>query len=101
MKQGSRDTQKIISRIDNAAQPLDNIATAGQPEEHLERLIEGGYKTTVDLRMSEECPPPDRWRIAVRQEGMEYVNIPVTHDGVEDETFDRLYCASANRVGPF
>ena len=109
-----RDVRKITSGIDNAGQPLDDVTTAGQPEEeHLKRLAEAGYKTVVDLRTPEECPPPDEWGIAVRRAGLEYVNIPVGHEDIDERTFDRfrqlmqdpecrpvlVHCVSANRVG--
>lgn len=109
-----RDVRKIASGIANAGQPLYDVATAGQPEkEHLQRLTDAGYKTVVDLRTPEECPPPDEWGIAVRSAGLEYVNIPVGHEDIDDKTFDRfrqlmhnpecrptlIHCASANRVG--
>jgi protein tyrosine phosphatase (PTP) superfamily phosphohydrolase (DUF442 family) len=109
-----KDIQEITSGMDNVGQPLDDVATASQPEEeHLKRLTEAGYKTVVDLRTSEESPRPDEWGMAVRRAGLEYVNIPVGHDDIDDETFDRfrqlmqdperrpalVHCASANRVG--
>lgn len=109
-----KDIQEITSRIENVDQPLDDVATSGQPEEeHLKRLAEVGYKTVVDLRTPEEYPPPDEWGMAVRRSGLEYLNIPVGHDDIDDETFDRfrqlmqnperrpalVHCASANRVG--
>jgi protein tyrosine phosphatase (PTP) superfamily phosphohydrolase (DUF442 family) len=79
----------------------------------LKRLAEAGYKTVVDLRTSEEPPRPDEWGMVVRRAGMEYVNIPVGHEGIHDKTFDRfrelmrdggrrpllMHCSSANRVG--
>lgn len=109
-----RDVRKITSGIANAGQPLYDVATAGQPEkEHLEQLADAGYKTVVDLRTPEECPSPDEWGTAVRRAGLEYVNIPVGHEDIDDRIFDRFrqlmhdpecrptltHCASANRVG--
>ena len=71
------DIQEIAPGLDNPGQPLEDIATVGQPEEeHIKRLAEAGYKTVVDLRIPEEdrgLDGPD----AARQAGMEYVNIPV------------------------
>jgi uncharacterized protein (TIGR01244 family) len=107
------DIQEIAPGLDNPGQPLEDIATAGQPEEeHLKRLAEAGYKTIVDLRTPEEDRGLDEPEVA-RQAGMEYVNIPVGHEDVEDETFERfrelmkdperrpvlVHCSSANRVG--
>ena len=109
-----RDVSEITHGLDNAGQPLEYVVTAGQPEEeHLKRLAEGGYKTVVDLRTPGETPRPDEWGKVVRRAGMEYVNIPVGHKNIDDETFDRfrglirdggrrpvlVHCSSANRVG--
>ncbi len=92
---------------------MGGIATAGQPEEeHFERLAEAGYKTVIDLRTVEEDRGLDEPEV-IRQASMEYVNIPVGHEDVEDETFERfrelmkdperrpllVHCSSANRVG--
>ena len=108
-----KDIQEIAPGLDNPGQPLEDIATAGQPnEEHLKLLVEAGYKTVIDLRIPEEDRGLDEQEV-VRQAGMEYVNIPVGHETVEDETFERfrelmrdserrpvlVHCSSANRVG--
>jgi uncharacterized protein (TIGR01244 family) len=105
--------REIVPGVDNVGQPLEDLATAGQPEEeHLMRLAEAGYKTVIDLRTSEEDPGFDEPGV-VRRTGMEYVNIPVGHESIEDETFERfrglmkdperrpvlVHCSSANRVG--
>ena len=109
-----RNVSEITPSLDKAGQPLEYVATAGQPEEeHLKRLAEAGYKTVVDLRTLVETPHPDEWGKVVRRAGMEYVNIPVGHENIDDETFDRfrgltregghrpllVHCSSANRVG--
>lgn len=108
-----KDVHEIVPGMANAGQPLQDVATAGQPErEHFERLAEAGYKTVVDLRTPEERQGLDEPEV-VRKSGMEYVNIPVGHEGVDDEIFERfrqlvadpehrptlLHCSSANRVG--
>lgn len=104
---------KIAPGMTNAGQPLEDVATAGQPKkEHFERLAEVGYKTVIDLRTPEESRGLDEPEV-VRRAGMEYVNIPVGHEGVDDETFEQfrelmtnserqptlVHCSSANRVG--
>ena len=109
-----RDVSEITPGLDNVGQPLEYLVTAGQPEEeHLKRLAEAGYKTVVDLRTPGETPRPEEWGMVVRQSGIEYVNIPVAHKNIDDETFDRfrglirdggrrpvlVHCSSANRVG--
>jgi protein tyrosine phosphatase (PTP) superfamily phosphohydrolase (DUF442 family) len=96
-----------------AGQPLEGVATAGQPDrEQLELLAEAGYKTVIDLRTFEEPRGFDEPEI-VGQAGMEYVSIPVGHEDIDDGTFDRfrermadqgrrpvlVHCSSANRVG--
>lgn len=108
-----RDIREIAPGLKNAGQPLPDLATAGQPEvEHLERLAEVGYKTVIDLREPSENRGLDETE-AIRRAGMEYVNIPVGHENVDDETFGRfrelmtdperrpalIHCSSANRVG--
>jgi protein tyrosine phosphatase (PTP) superfamily phosphohydrolase (DUF442 family) len=108
-----KDIQEIAPGVENPGQPLEYVATAGQPEEeHLSWLAEAGYKTVIDLRTSEEDPGFDEPGV-VRQAGMEYVNIPVGHETIEEETFERfrefmrnperrpvlVHCSSANRVG--
>ena len=108
-----KNIQEIAPGLEDPGQPLEYVATAGQPEEeHLRRLAEAGYKTVVDLRASEEDRGFDEPEV-VRQAGMEYVNIPVGHETIEDETFERfrqlmkdperrpvlVHCSSANRVG--
>lgn len=109
-----RDVSEITPGLDNVGQPLEYVVTAGQPEEeHLKRLAEAGYKMVVDLRTPGETPRPDVWGMVVWRAGMEYVNIPVGHKDIDNETFDRfrelirdggrrpllVHCSSANRVG--
>jgi len=104
---------EITPGLGNASQPLQSVATAGQPEEeHFERLAEAGYRTVIDLREPGEDRGFDEPE-TVRRTGMEYVNVPVGHEDIRDETFDRfrelmadeqrrpviVHCASANRVG--
>jgi protein tyrosine phosphatase (PTP) superfamily phosphohydrolase (DUF442 family) len=86
-----RDVSEIAPGLDNAGQPLEYVATVGQPkEEHLKRLAEAGYETVVYLRTPEEPPRPDEWGTVVRRERMEYVNLPVGHEDIDDETSDRF-----------
>ena len=108
-----KDINEIAPGLTNAGSPLEGVATAGQPdEEHLKSLAEAGYKTVIDLRASEEDHGLDEEEI-VQEAGMEYVNIPVGHETIDDETFERfrglmtdsgrrpalVHCSSANRVG--
>lgn len=108
-----RDISEIVPGLTNAGSPLEGVATAGQPnEEHLRRLAKAGYRAVIDLRTLEEDRGLNE-REATREVGMEYVSIPVGHETVEDETFERfrelmtnpgrrpalVHCSSANRVG--
>lgn len=93
--------------------PLPGVATGGQPtREQLERLKEAGVEVVVDLRDPMEQRPFDEPK-AVRELGMEYINVPVRPGATNDEQLARvrealrnaderpvfLHCASANRVG--
>ncbi|MGB3683581.1 MAG: protein tyrosine phosphatase family protein [Rubrobacteraceae bacterium] len=108
-----KDVREVAPGMTNAVQPMEDVATAGQPAaEHLERLAEAGYKTVIDLRAEKEDRGFDEAR-TVRDSGMEYENIPVTPDTLSGEKFDRfrelmgdperrpalVHCSSANRVG--
>ena len=63
-----RDVSEITPGLYNAEQPLEYMATSGQPtEEHLERLAEAGYKTVVDLRTPGETPRPNVWGMLLWQ----------------------------------
>lgn len=108
-----KDLNELAPDLDNAGQPLEGVVTAGQPtKEHFERLAEAGYRTVIDLREPEERRELDEPEV-VQWAGMEYVSIPVGHDDIDNETFDRfrelmadrkrrpvlVHCSSANRVG--
>ena len=107
------DINEIAPGLTNAGRPLEGVATAGQPdEEHLRSLAEAGYKTVIDLRTTGEDRGFDEAE-AVREAGMEYANIPVGHETIDEENFERfrelmtdpqrrpalVHCSSANRVG--
>ena len=108
-----RDINEVAPGLENAGSPLEGVATAGQPDEvHLRGLAEAGYKTIIDLRATGEDRGLDEEEV-VREAGMEYVNIPVGHETIDDETFEQfrrlmtdpdrrpalVHCSSANRVG--
>lgn len=107
-----QDLRTAAARLPNGQLPLDGIATAGQPSaDDVRRLAEAGYKVVVDLRSPGEPRGFDE-ETAVREAGMEYVNLPVAGPP-SDETFETLrqvlrdpenrpalvHCVSANRVG--
>jgi uncharacterized protein (TIGR01244 family) len=85
---------------------------AGQPDgEQLQLLAEEGYKTVIDLRLPEEPHGYDEVE-AAKQNGLVYVNIPVTLATLGQATIDRflealaraerpvlVHCSSGSRVG--
>lgn len=108
-----QDIRQIVPGLANAACPLPDVVSAGQPaEEELDRLAAAGFRTVLDLRAPDEPRGYDEQRAAERA-GMTYVNLPVTPHTLGDETYDRfrelmadparrpivVHCATANRVG--
>jgi protein tyrosine phosphatase (PTP) superfamily phosphohydrolase (DUF442 family) len=102
-----------VAGVPNAAEPLPNLVTGGQPGAgHLEALKEAGNQVVLDIRDPMEPRPVDEPEL-VRRLGMEYVNVSVRQGALDDATMDRvlgalrlnqtrplfLHCASANRVG--
>ena len=113
MAAGDREILEIVPGLANAACPVPEVLTGGQPtEEHLKTFVEHGYRTVLDLRAPDEARPYDEPE-AVRRLGLEYVSLPVTPDTLTDDTFARfrslmrdqgkrpivVHCASGNRVG--
>jgi len=98
--------------IPHATFPEPGVMAAGQPTgEQIQLLAEEGYKTVIDLRTSEEPRGYDEVE-AARENGLAYVNIPVTPATLGQATIDRfleameraqrpvlLHCGSASRVG--
>ena len=98
--------------VANATFPEPGVMAAGQPTgEQIQLLAEDGYKTVIDLRAPEEPHGFDEPE-AARQNGLTYVNIPVTPATLDQATLDRfleamekaerpllLHCSSSNRVG--
>jgi uncharacterized protein (TIGR01244 family) len=98
--------------LKDASLPLDDVATAGQPERgHLEQLAEAGYRTVLDLRGPDEDRGFDE-RAEARDAGLMYLNVPVGQslpdDAIErvravlDDESNRpllVHCGSASRVG--
>ena len=100
--------------VPNACEPIPGIVTGGQPTAaQLAALKRAGCEVVLNIREPMEAQPyrtPD----AVVAAGLEYVNIPVSHGPLSDETFGRVrrtvralagkkrvlfHCASGNRVG--
>lgn len=98
--------------ITNATFPMPGVMTSGQPTgEQLQLLAEEGYHTIIDLRPAEEPHGFDE-PAAAKDNGLAYVNIPVTPATLDQATIDRfldamrgarkpviVHCSTANRVG--
>lgn len=97
----------------NAAQPLPNLVTGGQPSaEQLAALRDAGGTVVVDIRDPMEPRPFDE-RATVEGLGMKYVNVPVSPGNTGDAAMEKilgairenaggtvlLHCASGNRTG--
>jgi protein tyrosine phosphatase (PTP) superfamily phosphohydrolase (DUF442 family) len=98
--------------IPNATFPLPGIMAAGQPTgEQLQLLAEEGYHAVIDLRPPAEPHGFDEPE-AAKENGLAYINIPVTTATLDQATIDRflgamrkievpaiIHCGSPNRVG--
>jgi protein tyrosine phosphatase (PTP) superfamily phosphohydrolase (DUF442 family) len=102
-----------ITGVPNACQVTPTLVTGGQPElRHLEALQAAGAALIVDIRDPME-PRAINEPEVVRKLGMEYVNIPVRHGALTDDSLAQilealrqaggktvfLHCTSGNRVG--
>ena len=103
----------LAAALPNGAQPLPGVITAGQPAAaDLSALAGAGCRAVLDIRTPDEdrgFDEPD----AARALGLEYLNVPVTSETLDDAAFARvrevlrdagrrpllLHCKSANRVG--
>ena len=98
--------------ISNAAFPEPGVMTAGQPTgEQVQLAAEDGYKTILDLRTPAEPRGFDEAE-AARQNGLAYVNVPVSPTTLDQATIDRfiaalkkaqkpllIHCSTGSRVG--
>jgi uncharacterized protein (TIGR01244 family) len=98
--------------IPNATFPEPGLMAAGQPTgEQIQIRAEEGYRTVIDLRSAEEPRGFDEVEAAT-QNGLEYLQVPVTPDGLDQATIDRflaamrkaqrpalVHCSTSNRVG--
>ncbi len=107
------DPIDAMTGVTNAAAPLLNLVTGGQPSPtNFEALKQAGVAIVLDIRDPMEPRPFDEPALLARL-GMEYVNIPVTAGNLDDPTLERIlavvrdnrsrpmlfHCASGNRVG--
>ena len=97
----------------NESHPEKGLVFAGQiTPEQVQALADAGYETVLDLRGVDEDRGMDEPRV-VEAAGLEYVQIPVTGETMDDEaTYERFFealehgkrpmlvhCGSSNRVG--
>lgn len=88
-----------IAGVPNACEPIPGLVTGGQPgPQHIAALQRAGCELVLDIRDPMEPRPLDE-PAAVRRAGMEYVNIPVSHAALSDETLGRVRDTVANLVG--
>ena len=80
--------------IPNATFPRPGVMVAGQPTgEQLQLLAEeGGYHAVIDLRSPEEPHGFDE-PAAARDNGLAYINIPVSPAALDQATIDRFLAA--------
>jgi len=103
---------EALMGVPNAAEPLPNLLTGGQPSAaHFEALGKAGVQVVLDIRDRMEPRPFDE-RALVERLGMKYHNISVTGATLDDETLELVlavvrenrdrpllfHCASGNRV---
>ena len=101
-----------IAGVPNAAEPLPNLITGGQPgPNHFAALKDAGLEVVLDIRDSMEPRPFDQPTL-MAEAGFEYHNISVTGDSLDDVTLEQVlavvrrnqgrrmlfHCASGNRV---
>jgi uncharacterized protein (TIGR01244 family) len=98
--------------IADASFPVPGVMAAGQPTgDQLQLLAEDGYHTIIDLRPADEPHGFDE-PAAAADNGLAYVNIPVTPATLDQVTIDRflsamrgarrpviVHCSTASRVG--
>jgi uncharacterized protein (TIGR01244 family) len=98
--------------VANATFPEPGVMAAGQPTgEQLQLLAEDAYKTVIDLRAPDEPRGYDEVE-AAKENGVAYVNIPVTLATLDQATIDRfvnafgkaqrpvlVHCSTGNRAG--
>jgi uncharacterized protein (TIGR01244 family) len=109
----NEEVRSLFPNLLNAACPLPDMATGGQPDSaDLAAAAAAGYRSVVDARGPGEPRGFDARRVA-RSLGLEYIRLPVTAATLDDRTFDRFrslmkerrlrpmlfHCQSGNRTG--
>lgn len=86
--------------ISGAAFPEPGVMTAGQPTgEQVQLAAEDGYKTVLDLRTPAEPRGFDE-ADAAHQNGVAYVNLPVSLATLDQATIDRFLAAAKKAQRP-
>ena len=106
-------TFDALAGLTNACQATPNIVTGGQPTaEQIAAFKKAGGAVVLDIRDPMEPRPMDEPK-AVKEAGLEYVNVPVVSGQVSAAQIEKItevlranagkqilfHCASANRVG--
>ena len=100
--------------LSNACEPFPGLVTGGQPgAAQIAALKAAGCEVVLDIRDPME-PRPIREPDDIRAAGLEYINVPFGHSGIDDATFAKvretvqglvgkrpacMHCGSGNRVG--
>ena len=106
------DLLAAFAGLPNAAEPVPGWVTGGQPTaQQLSAFKQAGGEVVLDNRDPMEPRPFDEPAV-VRATGMEYVNLPIVHGAVTQDTMKRmhetlkklkgkkalLHCSSGNRT---
>ncbi len=100
-----------INNIMSYQRTAPNIATSGILDgKAIQELIKHNFHTVIDLRTVQEGA--DKERIALKKTDMEYFNIPVTREGIDESQLAAfkevlaqasspilLHCSTGNRAG--
>ena len=102
------DFERDIRNYNRASTSLATAGSLGNGA--VAELAEKGFSAIIDLRKEAEGVVVEK--LAVEAAGMKYINIPITGEGVSDESLAEfakayeaiegnvlLHCASGNRVG--
>lgn len=88
-----------------------NIATSGALDSNaIQELVKHDFRTVIDLRTEQEGTESEK--LAVKKNDMEYFNIPITREGIDESQLAAfkeiltqaefpilLHCSSGNRAG--
>jgi protein tyrosine phosphatase (PTP) superfamily phosphohydrolase (DUF442 family) len=82
----------VLSEILNFLQICERVGTGGQPTaEQFSDIEAAGYKVVVNLAMPDSTNALPNEVELVREQGMEYVHIPVVWEDPRDVDLDRFF----------